>query len=133
MEEKIIIESTHSKKINVICSAIIIVLYVVYCEAMYLSNDAWTTFGYWFVRRIFIPIIFLALIFFSTRTNICVTNMRVYGKAFWGKRVDLPLDSISAVAIGFGHSIGKSATLFSSFGTISNPGISIIPKFLISG
>ena len=80
MEEKIIIESTHSKKINVICSAIIIVLYVVYCEAMYLSNDAWTTFGYWFVRRIFIPIIFLALIFFSTRTNICVTNMRVYGK-----------------------------------------------------
>lgn len=105
MEEKIIIESTHSKKINVICSAIIIVLYVVYCEAMYLSNDAWTTFGYWFVRRIFIPIIFLALIFFSTRTNICVTNMRVYGKAFWGKRVDLPLDSISAVAIGFGHSI----------------------------
>lgn len=105
MEEKIIIESTHSKKINVICSAIIIVLYVVYCEAMYFSNDAWTTFGYWFVRRIFIPIIFLALIFFSTRTNICVTNMRVYGKAFWGKRVDLPLDSISAVAIGFGHSI----------------------------
>lgn len=74
MEEKIIIESTHSKKINVICSAIIIVLYVVYCEAMYLSNDAWTTFGYWFVRRIFIPIIFLALIFFSTRTNICVTK-----------------------------------------------------------
>lgn len=42
MEEKIIIESTHSKKINVICSAIIIVLYVVYCEAMYLSNDAFS-------------------------------------------------------------------------------------------
>ena len=40
MEEKIIIESTHSKKINVICSAIIIVLYVIYCEAMYFSNDA---------------------------------------------------------------------------------------------
>lgn len=84
-------------------------LYVVYCVAMYLSNDAWSTLGYWFVRCSFIPIIWLALmlalIFLSMRTNICVTNMRVYGKAFLGKRVDLPLDSISAIAIGFGHSI----------------------------
>lgn len=32
------------------------------------------------------------------KVSITVSNLRVYGSAMWGKRVDLPIDSISAVA-----------------------------------
>ena len=45
---------------------------------------------------------------------ITVTNKRVYGTATWGKRVDLPLDSISAVST----SAFKGIAVASSSGTI---------------
>ena len=44
-----------------------------------------------------------------------VTNMRVYGKAHFGKRVDLPLDMISAVSTS---SIFKGLTVATSSGVI---------------
>lgn len=40
----------------------------------------------------------LVMLFGTNGCSITVTDKRVYGKASWGKRVDLPLDSISAVA-----------------------------------
>lgn len=41
--------------------------------------------------------IILAVIFLRTKSNLTVTDKRVYGCGIFGKRVDLPLDSISAV------------------------------------
>lgn len=45
------------------------------------------------------------------KMRIVVTNKRVYGKAAFGKRVDLPIDSISVVGTSFlnGIDIGTSA------------------------
>lgn len=44
------------------------------------------------------------------KVSITVTDKRVYGTAAWGKRVDLPLDKISAVATSFGHGIAVSTS-----------------------
>ena len=48
-------------------------------------------------------------------TEMVVTDKRVYGKTAFGKRVDLPLDSISAV----GSSLMKGITISTSSGRIS--------------
>ena len=43
----------------------------------------------------------LIILFFVTKScEITVTDKRIYGKAMFGKRVDLPLDSINAVGSG---------------------------------
>lgn len=48
------------------------------------------------------------------KTELIVTNKRVYGKTVFGRRVDLPLDSISAVGTG----IMKSIAVTSASGAI---------------
>jgi hypothetical protein len=60
---------------------------------------------------------FLALIISlaMSRCKLTVTDKRIYGRAVFGKRVDLPLDSISAVGIGLLNSI----TVATSSGRIS--------------
>lgn len=63
--------------------------------------------GEFFWLGVFMPfwlIIFLNAISYSllnllNNVSIIVTNKRVYGKTFFGTRIDLPLDSISAVGI----------------------------------
>ncbi len=49
----------------------------------------------------------IAVLFYliNHKMEIVVTDKRVYGKTSWGKRVDLPLDSISAVGTGLLKSI----------------------------
>lgn len=42
--------------------------------------------------------IVMAIIVYLSKSELTVTNMRVYGRGFLGKRVDLPADSISAIA-----------------------------------
>lgn len=43
-------------------------------------------------------ILYLSIFYFLiSKTEMVITNMRVYGRAAFGKRVDLPLDSISAI------------------------------------
>ena len=54
-----------------------------------------------------------------SKVSIIVTDKRVYGTANWGKRVDLPLDSISAVAMG----AFKGIAVATSSGKISFKGI----------
>lgn len=49
------------------------------------------------------------------RIKIVVTDKRVYGQTFFGKQVDLPLDSISAI----GKSIFNSIAVSTSSGVIS--------------
>ena len=54
-----------------------------------------------------------------SKVSIIVTDKRVYGTANWGKRVDFPLDSISAVAMG----AFKGIAVATSSGKISFKGI----------
>lgn len=57
-----------------------------------------------------------ALVYFWLANNsITVTDKRVYGKTAFGKRVDLPLDSVSAI----GSSILKGIAVATSSGKIS--------------
>ena len=53
-------------------------------------------------RYSIVPLSFILLIvyLYASKMQITVTDKRVYGKAAFGKRVDLPLDSISVVASG---------------------------------
>lgn len=53
------------------------------------------------------------------KTNMTVTNRRVYGNAVFGKRVDLPLSSISIIEIGK----SKKITLATSAGKVRFAGI----------
>lgn len=55
-------------------------------------------FNYFLIPAIFI-MAFLGYVIYSrlSKVNIVVTDKRVYGNDAWGKRVDLPLDSITAV------------------------------------
>lgn len=57
-------------------------------------------------------VVSIALYLYSRKCEICVTEKRVFGKAVFGKRVDIPVDSISAVStIGIlkGISVASSA------------------------
>lgn len=64
-------------------------------------------------------VIFLILYWYASKMEITVTDKRVYGKSGFGKRVDLPLDSISAVATG----AFKGLAVASSSGKIKFMGI----------
>lgn len=59
-----------------------------------------------------LPFAVIAGLFYawSSKTAITVTDKRVYGKAAFGKRVDLPFDMISAVGIGMFKSIAVTTS-----------------------
>lgn len=60
--------------------------------------------------------IILIIDFFVVKScEIVVTDKRIYGKAVWGKRVDLPMDSVSAVG---SDTILKGISVATSSGTI---------------
>ena len=68
---------------------------------------------------IFITIIAVAIIIATfnllyKKIELVVTDKKVYGRVFWGKRVDLPIDSISAI----GTSLFKSIDIATSSGRI---------------
>ena len=58
-----------------------------------------------------VDLLFLLIYLYCSKMSISVSNKRVYGKSAFGKRVDLPIDSISAVGAGAlkGLSVGTSA------------------------
>lgn len=136
MEEKIIVKS---KKSNILLTSVLIFLIIgvmpIVCYYSYLNiTEHWGLFFFfrYFLRYpndilgepVFIsfPIgTVLALLFFFSmnKTDLTVTDKRVYGKASWGRRVDLPLDSISAV----GTSAFKGIAVASSSGKIKIKGI----------
>ena len=72
-----------------------------FCSAIdfYQYDDFW-----FFVVPTFIGVVGVALAFFfkweMSHCSLTVTNIRVTGKASFGKSVDLPLNQISAVALG---------------------------------
>lgn len=55
------------------------------------------------------PALILGILYFSfSKTEIFVTSHRIYGAARFGKRVDLPIDSITAVGTSACHGIDVS-------------------------
>lgn len=72
----------------------------------------WTSILPYCMAIYFLPFAAIALILYlwAALTELTVTNKRVYGKTSFGKRVDLPLDSISAVGMGWFKSISVSTS-----------------------
>ena len=66
-----------------------------------------------------IPLLLLLVYLYCAKMKITVTNKRVYGNAAFGKRVDLPLDSISSI----GTSAYKGIYVATSSGRIKFVGI----------
>lgn len=114
MEERKIVESvnTYKNKIKTIC--IILLLIAIVCVAI----------GYIFYGVAFLVMcvdVVLWIFYFNiSKMEIVVTDKRVYGKTSFGKQVDLPLDSISAV----GTSLFKGIAVGTSSGRIKFLGIS---------
>jgi len=54
-----------------------------------------------------------------SKVQLTITDKRVYGSTFWGKRVDLPLDSVSAVGTG----IFKTIAIATSSGKVAFSGV----------
>lgn len=63
---------------------------------------------------------FIICYFYAKKMSLTVTNKRVYGKAAFGKQVDLPLDSVSAI----GMSAFQGIAIGTSSGKIKFVGIS---------
>lgn len=113
MNEKIIIEGQRNKTLNMILGVAPIVFFVIsLINFVKLYSDtvewlkthyaySWNTQIEFYVGVVFliISIILLVLYIYCAKSNITVTNKRVYGRAVFGKRVDLPMDSVSAVSI----------------------------------
>lgn len=124
MEEKVII-SSERKRILVPCfivAVIIHVMIIVFTIADVSSKKKINPNGDTtplLIESIGLSAILLyglvALIYFIfSKCELTVTNKRVYGRAVFGKRVDLPLDAISAV----GTSMMKGISVGTSSGTI---------------
>ena len=98
MNEKIIIKSKPSVNYLLIVPIIIIVLGAILCEIMYIDSIVYCfypwAFSFYYVWPS-VVVFLIGLVFCGT--EIVITDKRVYGKVLLGQRVDLPLDSISAV------------------------------------
>lgn len=70
-------------------------------------------FFFSFVCLVCLALLVAGIIYYvaSHKVSITVTDKRVYGTALWKKRVDLPLDAISAVSTSFfkGISVASSS------------------------
>lgn len=126
MDEKIIIKSKQAniKLISTIISVIGLLLFVVVwisstSSGFYHDRIADGDWGYvlasmvpYFGSISFLPFLVIAIVFYAwtSKVNLIVTNKRVYGTAAFGKRVDLPLDKISAVGTTFFNGIAVTTS-----------------------
>ena len=78
--------------------------------------DFWS-FEYIYIALAFwtIALFFLIIFFMMHKMQITITDKRVYGQTYFGRSVDLPMDSISAV----GSSLLNGITVSTSSGKVS--------------
>ncbi len=62
-------------------------------------------------------VLLFVILFFGRDSKICITNKKVYGKTLFGKIVDIPIDSISSVAVT--NPLLQGISVSSSSGKIS--------------
>lgn len=109
MEEAVIIQSEHTTKMQYAVNGVIIAVYLFLSLVLYSSNDGYTTYFTW-LGYLFFPTLAVLVVFNLTlKCSLVVTDKRVYGTAVFGKRVDIPLDSISAVGTSLFRGIGVSS------------------------
>ena len=127
MEEKILIQSNNDyakklKKTAITLFVIGVIIFIVVAATTGLAAQLNTIRLPLFVISIILFLVGIILLIYSLmmgRTSITVSNKRVYGSTTFGKRVDLPLDSISAVGVSAFHGIA----IGTSSGKISFKGI----------
>lgn len=116
MEEKEIIKGkknfSNVLKICILFSILGLILTIaVYTNVRFSSGNLVEAIFYSIPTFLFF--LFLNIMIYNSlyKVDIIVTNKRVYGKTMFGKRVDLPLDSISAVGLSFlyGIDVGTSS------------------------
>lgn len=112
MEEKKIIEGVFSKfnLFSGICIYFAIGEFIASIVITASANESGTEYAY--LLGIAALLIFGGLAYYFYRAlnkcEITVTDKRVYGKAIFNKRVDLPFDMISSVAMGAFNSVSVS-------------------------
>lgn len=128
MEEKIIIERKNNQSASGIIFIAIALTVITFFVTWFVVNenayyyytrptmlDTLFTEDFFVIAGVaLIPLILGVLIYFWLAKNqLTVTDKRVYGKIAFGKRVDLPIDSISSVALTmtlfYGVSIATSS------------------------
>ena len=122
MEEKVLITSNndYAQKLKgltgkvAIASPVIAIVMFFLVSSVPLPSAISGICALGFYVFLIVTIIAIPLFIFSisiSQTSITVTNKRVYGATVFGKRVDLPFDSVSAVGVSFfnGIAIGTSS------------------------
>ncbi len=115
MEERILVEGKFSKNNTPAISSAVIALLTLICSFLVDHERGWYGDGTWNDRlknfNLFfyfgIPLLIFTAFFYFWMSNcsLTVTSKRIYGKSAFGVRVDLPLDMISATAMGMFNSI----------------------------
>ena len=121
MEEKILIKSESKKSMITVIKIIPIIIGIVLLPSgSILEQTFLSDFGYFAGPILGVAIIIFALIFMlkgkNLKQGIYITKKRVYGTTIFGKRVDIPIDSISAVSL---TSLFSGVSVASSSGRIS--------------
>lgn len=111
MEEKILINSKRGFITKVLSLVVIIIGFIAFsiiwpsywCSEEIASGNLdyvlTSMLPYYGSMTILPAVVVAAIVFFGTaRCSMTITDKRVFGKAAFGKRVDLPMDSVSAVA-----------------------------------
>ncbi len=115
MEEKVLIKS-EQYNVRKIFNAILIGGAGICVLAMLLLFSRWF-WDNWLTMSLPVVLIIASAVYFWLRSyELTVTNKRIYGKIAWGKRVDLPVDSVSATAM---VPLFKGVSVSTSSGKIS--------------
>lgn len=114
MEEKIIIVSNndYAERLKKTAKRLVTIAAVIFVIMLLFFNDNAFTFLLLFdICFLVVSICLLVFAIIIQETSITVSNKRVYGITTFGKRVDLPFDSISAAGISSfnGIAIGTSS------------------------
>lgn len=119
MEEKIICRGIRHNPRNFYISiaslaGLLVLSTIIMSISGAIKSPSLTVIYCFFDNQLSIPFVTAALVLIAflyvfdkliSQNEIIVTNKRIYGKAAFGRRVDLPLDAISAVGTGFFKSI----------------------------
>lgn len=121
MEEKILIKSESKKAmITMVKMTPLIIGIALLPSGSILEQTFLSDFGYFGGPVLGVAIIILTIAFIfkckNLKQGIYVTEKRVYGTTVFGKRVDIPLDSISAVSL---TNLFSGVSVASSSGRIS--------------
>ena len=110
MEENILIKSELNKTYMLFLKFIFIVPIVMMIIAFATQEPFDFTWfpGWLFLGSVILLIVAFVVFFALNSCSMTITDKRVYGKASFGQRVDLPLDMISSASTGLFSSVGVS-------------------------